>query len=334
VTRAGSSTPRAEGAPVGPGSLLWTIAGDPRSLLPGTAAGIMQLMLPGLGAGVTDHSNFFDDPFDRIFRSIPLIWGSIFAGDDTEGDERGRTIRDFHPDIKGTDDQGRRYHALDPDIFWWAHATFTWEMFRASELYLARPLRRAEREQLYAETVTWYRRYGVSDRPVPLTYEAFHARFEQICRTELELTPAVRWVLDPATNPGARSEPIRLPGVLAPLSGVADHVGSAALRVMVYGAMPDVVRRRFDLAWSHADRVAFAGICAVWKATGPAIQRGGLTALWPEGTPHLDPRDPTRVVVAGPNPRRRGATEGPSDPVDPSERPGSRGAAGGVDAAG
>ena len=75
--------PSARGAPLGPGSLLWSIAGDPRGLIPGTAAGLMQLMLPGLGAGVTDHSNFFDDPYDRIFRSIPYIWGSIFA----EGDE-------------------------------------------------------------------------------------------------------------------------------------------------------------------------------------------------------------------------------------------------------
>lgn len=131
----------AQGAPLGPGSLLWETAGDPRSLLPGTAAGILQLMLPGLGAGVTDHSNFFDDPFDRIFRSIPYIWGSIFAPDDAEGDVRGRQIRDFHPDIKGVDDQGRRYHALDPDVFWWAHATFTWEMFRAHELYFPIPLR-------------------------------------------------------------------------------------------------------------------------------------------------------------------------------------------------
>src|SRR3954451_20170911 len=93
---------KAVGAPLGPGSLLWSIAGDPRGLIPGTSAGIMQLMLPGLGAGVTDHSNFFADPFDRIFRSIPYIWGSIFAADDAEGDTRGRTIRDFHPDIKGT----------------------------------------------------------------------------------------------------------------------------------------------------------------------------------------------------------------------------------------
>jgi hypothetical protein len=38
---------------------------------------------------------------------------------------------------------------------------------------------------------------------------------------------------------------------------------------------------------------------------GPAIRRGALSTAWPEGTPHLDPGDPTTVVVAPPNPRQR-----------------------------
>jgi uncharacterized protein (DUF2236 family) len=264
----------------------------------------MQLMLPGLGAGVTDHSNFFDDPFDRIFRSIPLIWGSIFASDDHEGAARGRRIRDFHPDIAGTDHRGRRYHALDPDVYWWAHATFTWEFLRARELYFARPLGRGEQEQLYAETVTWYRRYGVSDRPVPLTLDAFRARFEEICRTELELTPAVQWVLDPATNPSARAEPVSLPGPLAPLGGPLTEFGSEVLRVLVYGAMPDAVRRRFGFAWSHADRLAFAGVCAALRSAGPAVRAGALDGLFPEGTPHLARGSSHRIVEAGPSSTR------------------------------
>lgn len=310
---AGSSSPsgssstsaKADGAPVGPGSLLWETAGDPRSLIPGTGAGIMQLMLPGLGAGVTDHSNFFDDPYDRIFRSIPFIWGSIFAADDEEGAARGRQIRDFHPDIKGTDHHGRRYHALDPDVYWWAHATFTWEFFRARELYFPRPLSRARRDQLYAETVTWYRRYGVSERPVPPTYDAFRARFDHICRHELELTPAVQWVLDPEANSASGAAPIHLPGLLAPLSGFATARASDVLRVMVYGNLPDVVRRRFGFSWNHADRATFTAVCATFRALDPAIGRGALRSMFPEGTPYLDPDDPTRVVVAGPNPRQQ-----------------------------
>ncbi|MCB1041063.1 MAG: DUF2236 domain-containing protein [Acidimicrobiales bacterium] len=291
-------------APIGPGSILWQVAGDPRSLLPGTAAGIMQLMLPGLGAGVTDHSNFFDDPFDRIFRSIPPIWRSIFSDDD-EGAEVGRTIRRFHDHVKGTDEQGRRYHALDPDVFWWAHATFTWEFLRARELYFPVPLRRAEREQLYAETVTWYRRYGVSDRPVPPTLDAFRARFDEICRNQLELTPAVQWVLDPSANPSARAQRTHLPGPLSVLDGVATHLGAEAVRVLVYGAMPDIVRRRFGFRWTHRDRLAFLQLCAALRASGPLVARGKLDGLWPEGTPHLDPQGSGMVVIAGPSRRQR-----------------------------
>ncbi|MEZ5238332.1 MAG: oxygenase MpaB family protein [Microthrixaceae bacterium] len=299
-----SQRTRAEGAPLGPGSLLWRTAGDPRSLLTGTAAGIMQLMLPGLGAGVTDHSNFFDDPFDRIFRSVPYIWGTIFADDDAQGGRRGRKVRDFHPDIKGVDHKGRRYHALDPEVYWWAHATFTWEFFRARELYFPVPLSRAQKEQLYAETVTWYRRYGVSDRPVPATLADFEHRFSEICSNELEMTPAVKWVLDPASNPATGGPPVRLPGPLRFLESILGRTASDLMRVMVYGNMPDVVRRRFDFDWSNTDRATFVALCAAIRSAEPAIRMGAMGALFPEGTPHLDPRNPKRVVVAGPNPNQ------------------------------
>jgi uncharacterized protein (DUF2236 family) len=300
-----STTPKAVGAPVGPGSLLWETAGDPRSLLTGTAAGLMQLMLPGLGAGVSDHSNFFDDPYDRIFRSIPYIWGSIFAADDAEGDARGRQIRDFHPDIKGVDHHGETYHALDPDIYWWAHATFTWEFLRARELYWLRPLRRSEQEQLYAETVTWYRRYGVSERPVPLTLTAFEERFEAICRDQLEITPALAWVLDPEANTAPKGAPVRLPGPLGLLNPLVERLGADVLRTIVFGNMPDTVRRKLGFGWSHLDRARFVAICGAIRGLEPAVGRGALGSLFPEGTPHLDPRDHTKVVVAGPNPTRR-----------------------------
>ncbi|MBM3663853.1 MAG: DUF2236 domain-containing protein [Actinobacteria bacterium] len=305
TTERSGKRPRAEGAPITPESILWRTAADPRSMITGMAAGIMQLMLPGLGAGVTDHSNFFDDPFDRIDRSIPYIWGSIFTSDDDEGERRGRQIRDFHPEIKGTDDQGRRYHALDPDVFWWAHATFTWEFLRACELFSIRPLSRAQREQLYAETVTWYRRYGVSERPVPPTLREFRIRFDEICRTQLELTPAVQWVISPTENPSAKGAPIRLPGPLSVLNGLASHFSSELLRVIVYGSMPDVVRRRFDFPWSNADRASFVWVCGVLRSLEPAVARGALSELWPDGTPHPAPGDMDRIIISGPNLRQR-----------------------------
>jgi uncharacterized protein (DUF2236 family) len=145
-----------DGPPIGDGSLLWRVAGDVRAAAPGAATGLLQLMYPPLGTAVAEQSGFFADPFGRIWRSVPQIWATIFEPD---GSDRGRRIRDLHRDIKGTDSTGRRYHALDPETFWWAHATFTWHMFRTVELFFpVGALDVQRRERLYAETVSWYER--------------------------------------------------------------------------------------------------------------------------------------------------------------------------------
>lgn len=223
-------------------------------MFPGTATGLLQLMHPGIGAGVAEHSAFFSDPFDRIYRSIPQIWATIFAPD---GEDRGRRIRDVHRTIKGTDDQGRRYHALDADTFWWAHATFTWNIFRSVELFHLRPLSPQQREQLYAETVTWYGRYGMSHRPVPPDYGAFVDAFERICAETLEMTPAaslaMRYRL--ADMPGQPLGPAPLSSVLAPLVAPASEL-------LLVGCLPRVVRLRFQLAWGPAERAQFRGVVA------------------------------------------------------------------------
>lgn len=277
-----SPRPRAEGAPLGPDSLLWRLAGDGRGLLTGTGAGILQLLHPGLGAGVTDHSAFFTEPWARIIRSIPQIWGTIFADDDAEGDERGRTIRDLHPTIKGVDHAGRPYHALDPDVFWWAHATFTWEFLRAAELFWPLPLTRREKEQLYRESVTWYRRYGVSDRPVPLDLAAFEVRFAEICAHELELTPAADWVLHPPAG-APRPPETPLPPLLRPAAPALGWLRSEYLRVITLGALPDVVRRCFAIPWTHQDRATFVATAALIRSIG-ATRPQIFDVFFPPGT--------------------------------------------------
>lgn len=276
---------RAEGAPLGPGSLLWRYAGDGRSLLTGTAAGLLQLLHPGLGAGVAEHSAFFEDPWGRILRSIPQIWGTIFA-DDEEGAARGRAIRDLHPGIKGVDHRGRRYHALDPEVFWWAHATFTWELLRARELFWARPPSPAQRRQLYAETVSWYRRYGVSDRHVPPDVEAFDATFEQYCRRVLEPTPAALRAIALAQT--GRAPELVLDGVpsfLRPAGALILRSTGQVLRLLALGSLPAVVRGRVDVRWSALDRVRYAALVASIRESSRIVPRGAYRAIVPPGTP-------------------------------------------------
>ena len=37
-------------------------------------------MHPAIGQGLIDHSDFFNDPVDRVFRSLPGILGTVYGG--------------------------------------------------------------------------------------------------------------------------------------------------------------------------------------------------------------------------------------------------------------
>src|ERR1700757_5024518 len=107
---------------LGPDSLTWRYFGDWRGMLQGPWAGSMQNMHPQLGAAVEEHSTFFRERWPRLLRSLYPIGGVVFDGD--RAPTTGAEVRDYHVEIKGVDDEGRRYHALNPDVFYWAHATF------------------------------------------------------------------------------------------------------------------------------------------------------------------------------------------------------------------
>ncbi|MFD0684755.1 oxygenase MpaB family protein [Actinomadura fibrosa] len=255
VATAAARTRPAARAPLGPGTLLWRHAADLRSLLPGAAAGLMQLMHPGIGAGVTEHSAFFDAPFDRIHRSVPQIWATILAPD---GADRARAVRDLHRAIGGTDEHARRYHALEPETFWWAHATFTWEIFRAAELFHPGALTAEDRERMYAETVTWYSRYGVSMRPVPADHAAFRSKFWHVCAKRLELTPAAARALEIAKH---GSDTVTLLPVGGPrLDRAGRRVAERPLRLITFGCLPSIVRERFDIPWTPLDQARFSAL--------------------------------------------------------------------------
>ena len=137
--------------PLGPDSLTWKLFGDWRGLLQGPWAGSMQNMHPQLGAAVKDHSIFFSERIPRLFRSLYPIGGVVFDGD--RAPATGAEVRDYHLSIKGVDDQGRRYSALNPDVFYWAHATFFMGTILTAE-HFGDGLCEADKRQLFDEHIT------------------------------------------------------------------------------------------------------------------------------------------------------------------------------------
>ncbi|WP_267615767.1 oxygenase MpaB family protein [Gordonia bronchialis] len=182
-----------EYAPLGPDSLTWQIWGTWTGMFQGLWAGSMQNMHPKLGAGVWDHSDFFGERWQRLMRSLYPISGVVF--DSVAGAQTGLEVRDYHREIKGTMPDGSRYHALDPDVFYWAHATFWYGNVRLCERF-GPWLTEDQGRQLFEESKAWYAQYGVSMRPVPDTYEDFLEYWDYMCRNVLRDHESVRVVLD------------------------------------------------------------------------------------------------------------------------------------------
>ncbi len=166
------------GLPLGPESLTWQYFADRRMALLGPRAAVLQNMLPALGQGVEDHSVWFAETLARLQRSIPPIFNTVYGADPTTS---GHEVRDFHRHIKGKLPDGRPYSALNPETYYWAHATFVEHLVVAIETFI-RPLSSAERDQIIAESVTWFERYGVSARDVPRTWAEFETYWARHAR--------------------------------------------------------------------------------------------------------------------------------------------------------
>lgn len=273
VTKPDESGPPA----LGPQSLLWRWAGDMRIAFEGGTAGLLQTMHPAIGQGLIDHSDFFDDPVDRVFRSLPGILGTIYNGDLAEA--TGVQVRDFHRDIKGSLPGGDRYHALQPETFWWAHATFQRMVDRLALHWDRHRLTAEQSEQLYAEGCEWYRRYGVTGTVVPPDRAAFEREVERYCGEVLVPNPASTYLIefinrrsipDMSASPDYPSHPRLRPLTDALLPALPVRMALAPpMRLVIFGGLPASVRERFGISWGRGDERRYRAI------------RAGIRAGWP-----------------------------------------------------
>ncbi|WP_169738360.1 oxygenase MpaB family protein [Patulibacter minatonensis] len=251
------SVPPGDGPPLGlgPGSLTWRLFGESYMALTAGSVGLLQTMHPAIGASLVQHSNFFDDPLDRIMRSVPHIMRVVYADPHAAPGptDAGELVRGFHRTIRGTDDQGRDYDALDGETFFWAHVTFVHGIVAGTER-LGVPLTDEELDQLWAEALLWYRRYGADDSAVPADRAALEAWFEHMCAEVLERNATSQGILDAARN-----------GVPCPVPGLPDGVWRLVQRPLLgawlwvgIGALPPSARETLGVRWRDRDEQLLA----------------------------------------------------------------------------
>jgi uncharacterized protein (DUF2236 family) len=232
--------------PLGPDSLTWKYFGDLRTGMMGIWIGAIQNMYPELGAGVEEHSILLREPLQRVARSVYPIMGVVYDGD--RANQTGQQIKRYHDTIKGVDATGRRYHALNPETFYWAHATFFMLVIKVAE-YFCGGLTEAEKRQLFDEHVQWYRMYGMSMRPVPTSWEEFQQYWDRVCRDELEINQATLDIFQ-----------IRIPKpkfILMP-TPVWDQLFKplvAGQRWIAAGLFEPAVREKAGMRWTPGDEM-------------------------------------------------------------------------------
>ena len=266
VAEAGKAT---DALPLGPDSLVWKYFGDRRIALVGPRPAVLQNMLAELGQGVVDHSVFFADTAARIRRSLPPIYRTVYGSED---DNAGGRVREFHTDIKGkmpaeysSASSGSRYHALDPETYYWAHATFFDQVLYLTDTFVRR-LSRAEKEQMYAESKTWYRRYGVSDRPMPLDYAAFEKYWDHMINDVLVAHRTAKYGVGYVTKgfPKPKGVPPLAWKVVAPLF-------NPLAAFLTTGGMPPRTRAMLELPWDERKERRYQRFAALCRT--PAVNR-------------------------------------------------------------
>ena len=226
-------------------------------LLGGGRALLMQLAHPSVAAGVDEHSDFRTHPVRRLRRTVRMTMAIVF-GDRQTALAAARAVNRVHGRVRG-----EGYHALDPDLLLWVHATLVDSAIAAYDTFVKR-LRHAEREQFYQESKLIGELLGVPRGHFPAGYSAFEAYVEGMLvgpvRVDDRARALGRLVLRPPLKllPG----PVMIP-----------------FEVVTAGLLPASLREQYGLAWGAAQRRAYRlAVAAVPKlvAVTPPVLR-----VWP-----------------------------------------------------
>ena len=222
-----------------------------------------------LGQGVEDHSVWFAETLARLERSIPPIYNTVYGGDPVGS---GHQVRDFHRPIKGRLPDGSPYSALNPDTYYWAHACFVEHLITATDTFIRR-LSKSEKEQIFAESVTWFERYGVSARGTPRTYDEFTAYFDRTLEERLVAHRTAAYGVGYATKGWPR--PRKVPRLVWwVIRRPVDAISSS----LTIGGMPPKGREILGLPWDAARERRWQRFAALCRAMSPLYDR--LPAHW------------------------------------------------------
>src|SRR5437764_3706501 len=182
----------------GPDSVSWRIHADPSMLIGGLRALLVQALHPVAMAGVAQHSDYQDDPWGRLQRTVDYVVTTTF-GDTATALAAGARVRAVHTRVRGVDPvTGRPYRADDPDLLLWVHAVEVHSFLAAYRRY-GGLLRRADADRYLVEMVRAAELVGLDPADVPASTDDLRAYLRRV--HALTLTPAAPAALGRRLSP-------------------------------------------------------------------------------------------------------------------------------------
>jgi uncharacterized protein (DUF2236 family) len=247
--------------------IVWRISGDARIFGASGYALLLQVTHPSVGAGVTQHSDFKEDPWGRLLRTLDYTSSVVYGGPELAW-EVGRRVREMHKLIKGVRPDGERYHALEPGPYAWVHATLAEAIVRAHNLFCRPALTPAQAEQFWAEWRRMGRLVGVRYEDLPETWSGLLAYFDEMVEGELQDTEAAQDVLTSLLQPTAPPLPgLRRDWIWRVVSWPSTRAGSLA----TLGMLPPTLRERLGVEWTTREERRFRRLAAITRRARPLM---------------------------------------------------------------
>jgi uncharacterized protein (DUF2236 family) len=245
----------------GPDTVTWRVNREGVLMVGGGAALILQVAHPLVAAGVAEHSNYREDPWGRLYRTLDLTTKIVF-GDTRTAEEAAERIRSVHKRVHGvTDEDGGRYakgtpyDANDPELLMWVHATLVHTALDVYQRYVA-ALTIAEQQRYYEEQKILAEMVGVPREHMPPGLADFNQYFNEMIESDrIAMTGALRDVVDATLRPD-------LLFIARPLV--------EALNLATVGLLPSRLREELGLPWTptrerllEASRLALSRVIPV-----------------------------------------------------------------------
>jgi uncharacterized protein (DUF2236 family) len=248
----------------GPNSLTWRVNREGLLLLGGGTAIILQLAHPLVAAGVSQHSNYRDEPWARLYRTLDMTTKIMF-GPTALAEDTARKLRHVHGLIRGvtTESAGRfpagtPYDSRTPELRMWVHATLVHVSLDVYTRYVGR-LTIGEQRRYYEEQMLLAEQFGVPREHQPPTFADFNEYFAgMLASDETAVTDALRDVVDATLNPP-------LPRVARPLV--------EALNLATVGMLPAGLRADLELPWGPGRQRLFDASRVLLSRALPVLPR-------------------------------------------------------------